>query len=130
LSGVIFIGPYAATKAAVVSISETLAQELALEGSPIGVSVLCPSSVDTRVMESERGRPAALGVEHRTDAAESFRLAIRDSFTGPSGLTPAEVAAETMDAIQSRRFWVITHRGEFAGAEARFADVLANFPAQ
>ena len=57
LSGVAFIGPYAATKAAIVSISETLAQELAIDELPIGVSVLCPSSVDTKVMESERGRP-------------------------------------------------------------------------
>src|SRR5436853_5069051 len=53
LSGVAFIGPYDATKVAVVSISETLAQELAIDQIPIGVSVLCPSSVDTRVMESE-----------------------------------------------------------------------------
>jgi NAD(P)-dependent dehydrogenase (short-subunit alcohol dehydrogenase family) len=128
LSGVLFIGPYAATKAAVVSISETLAQELELEGLPIGVSVLCPSSVDTRVMESERGRPAALGVEQRTDAAESFRLAIRESFTGPTGLTPAAVADTVMDAIRSRRFWVITHNSEQAGVEARFTNVLANFP--
>ena len=61
LSGVAFIGPYCATKVAVVSISETLAQELAIDETPIGVSVLCPSSVDTKVMESERGRPAELG---------------------------------------------------------------------
>ena len=74
LSGVAFIGPYCATKVAVVSISETLAQELAIEQLPIGVSVLCPSSVDTRVMESERGRPAERGVEHRTEMAESVRL--------------------------------------------------------
>ena len=128
LSGVIFIGPYAATKVAVVSVSETLAMELQLDGSPIGVSVLCPSSVDTRVMESERGRPAALGVEHRTEAAESFRLAIRGSFTGPTGLTPAAVAAMTLDAIRTGRFWVITHSSEQAGVEARCADMLANFP--
>ncbi len=128
LSGVVFIGPYAATKVAVVSISETLAQELALDGVPIGVSVLCPSSVDTRVMESERGRPAALGTEHRTDAAESFRLAIRDSFTGPTGLTPAAVAAMTIDAIRAGRFWIITHPGERAAVEARFTNALANFP--
>jgi NAD(P)-dependent dehydrogenase (short-subunit alcohol dehydrogenase family) len=128
LSGVLFIGPYAATKVAVVSISETLVQELALDGVPIGVSVLCPSSVDTRVMESERGRPAALGTEHRTDAAESFRLAIRDSFTGPTGLTPAAVAAMTIDAIRSARFWIITHPSERAAVEARFTNALANFP--
>ena len=128
LSGVIFIGPYAATKVAVVSVSETLALELQLDGSPIGVSVLCPSSVDTRVMESERGRPAALGVENRTEAAESFRLAIRGSFTRPTGLTPAAVAAMTLDAIRTGRFWVITHSSEQAGVEARCADMLANFP--
>jgi short-subunit dehydrogenase len=128
LSGVSFIGPYSATKVAVVSISETLSQELAADQVPISVSVLCPSSVDTRVMESERGRPAALGVEHRTEVAESVRLAIRDSFTGPTGLPPAEVAKQTVDAIRSRRFWIITHPGERSVVEARFADVLTNFP--
>jgi NAD(P)-dependent dehydrogenase (short-subunit alcohol dehydrogenase family) len=128
LSGVSFIGPYSATKVAVVSISETLSQELAVDQSPIGVSVLCPSSVDTRVMESERGRPAEFGTEHRTEVAESVRLAIRASFTGPTGLTPAEVAIRTLDAIRARRFWIITHPGERPVVEARFAEVLANFP--
>ena len=129
LSGVAFIGPYAATKVAVVSMSETLAQELALDQTPIGVSVLCPSSVDTRVMESERGRPPELGIEHRTETAESVRLAIRRSFTGPTGLTPAEVAVRTLEAIRAGRFWIITHPGERAAVEARGVDVLAHFPA-
>ena len=128
LSGVAFIGPYDATKVAVVSISETLAQELAIDQIPIGVSVLCPSSVDTRVMESERGRPSALGIEHRTEIAESVRLAIRESFTGPFGMTPAAVADRALEAIRARRFWIITHPGERAAVEARFTDILANFP--
>ena len=128
LSGVAFIGPYNATKVAVVSISETLSQELAIDQVPIGVSVLCPSSVDTRVMESERRRPSAFGVEHRTEIAESVRLAIRDSFTGPSGMTPAAVADRTLEAIRAARFWIITHPGERPAVDARFTDVLANFP--
>jgi NAD(P)-dependent dehydrogenase (short-subunit alcohol dehydrogenase family) len=128
LSGVAFIGPYSATKVAVVSISETLSQELAIDNVPIHVSVLCPSSVDTRVMESERGRPSKFGVEHRTESAETVRLAIRDSFTGPSGLTPAEVARRTLDAVRSGKFWIITHPGERPVAEARFTDILTNFP--
>ncbi len=128
LSGVAFIGPYAATKVAVVSISETLAQELAIEESPIGVSVLCPSSVDTKVMESERGRPTALGVEQRTEIAESVRLMIRDSFTGPTGLTPMQVAERVLDAIRSRRFWIITHDSELPVLETRLNEMLANFP--
>jgi NAD(P)-dependent dehydrogenase (short-subunit alcohol dehydrogenase family) len=130
LSGVAFIGPYCATKVAVVSISETLAQELAIDQTPIGVSVLCPSSVDTKVMESERGRPAALGVEHRTEMAESVRLMIREGFTGPTGLKPAQVASRVLDAIYNREFWIITHPGEAPTVEARFAGILAGFPGE
>ncbi len=128
LSGVAFIGPYAATKVAVVSISETLSQELAIDQVPIGVSVLCPSSVDTRVMESERARPADRGTERRSEVAESVRLAIRESFTGPSGLTSAQVAARTLHAIRGGQFWVITHPAERPLIEARFAGALAAFP--
>jgi NAD(P)-dependent dehydrogenase (short-subunit alcohol dehydrogenase family) len=128
LSGVMFIGSYAATKVAVVSISETLRQEFAFEGLPIRVSVLCPSSVDTNVMESERSRPPALGVEQRTEAAEGFRLAIKGSFTGPAGQSPEAVAATTLDAIRADRFWIITHAGERPIVEARNAEMLACYP--
>jgi NAD(P)-dependent dehydrogenase (short-subunit alcohol dehydrogenase family) len=128
VSGVAFIGPYSATKVAVVSISETLAQELAIEESAIGVSVLCPSSVDTKVMESERGRPAELGVEHRTEMAESVRLMIRDGFTGPTGLTPAQVATRVLTAIRNREFWIITHDDLLATVQTRFDGILAGFP--
>lgn len=128
LSGVAFIGPYAATKAAIVSISETLVQELAIDELPIGVSVLCPSSVDTKVMESERGRPDALGMEQRTEMAEAVRLMIRDSFTGPTGLTPAHVASRVLDAIRAGEFWIVTHPGEHPLVETRFAGALAAFP--
>ena len=130
LSGVAFIGPYCATKVAVVSISETLAQELAIEESPIGVSVLCPSSVDTKVMESERGRPAELGVEQRTEMPESVRLMIRDGFTGPTGQTPAQVATRVLEAIRNREFWIITHRDLVPTVETRFTGILAGFPAE
>jgi NAD(P)-dependent dehydrogenase (short-subunit alcohol dehydrogenase family) len=128
LSGVAFIGPYAATKVAVVSISETLSQEFGLAQLPIGVSVLCPSSVDTRVMESERSRPEPRGVEHRQESAEAVRLAIRESFTGPTGLTPAQVAQRVLEAIGNGEFWIITHPGERAAVEARVTGMLDHFP--
>jgi hypothetical protein len=95
---------------------------------PIGVSVLCPSSVDTHVMESERGRPAERGKEQRTELAESVRLSIRDSFTGPTGLTPQQVAARVLDAIRAGQFWIVTHPEERASVQARFANVLGSFP--
>lgn len=119
---------FAASGSAVVSISETLAQELAIEELPIGVSVLCPSSVDTRVMESERGRPAALGAEVRTEMAESVRLMIRAGFTGPSGLTPAQVAVRVLEAVRAGEFWIITHPDERPTVEARITGMRAGFP--
>ena len=128
MSGVPFIGPYAASKTAVVSISETLRQECAAYGLPIGVSVLCPSATDTRVLESERGRPIALGSEHRTDDAEAMRMAIKSLCTGPDGATPAHVAARTLEAIVAGEFWIIPNRGERSIVEARFAEALASFP--
>jgi len=128
MSGVPFIGPYAASKTAVVSISETLRQECAAYGLPIGVSVLCPSATDTRVLESERGRPVALGTERRTDDAEAMRMAIKSLCTGPDGATPAHVAARTLDAIRAGEFWIIPNRGERSIVETRFAEALASFP--
>jgi NAD(P)-dependent dehydrogenase (short-subunit alcohol dehydrogenase family) len=128
LSGTAFIGPYCATKAAVVSISETLVQELAVDESPIGVSVLCPSSVDTKVMESERNRPASFGVERRSESAESVRLMIREGFTGPTGQTPAQVAERVLQAVRNGEFWIITHDDLLPTIEARVTGMLAAFP--
>jgi NAD(P)-dependent dehydrogenase (short-subunit alcohol dehydrogenase family) len=128
LTGTAFIGPYCATKAAVVSISETLVQELAVDQTPIGVSVLCPSSVDTKVMESERNRPAARGVEHRTEMAESVRTMIRDGFTGPTGQTPAQVAERVLQAVRDGAFWIITHDDLLPTVRERVNGMLAAFP--
>jgi NAD(P)-dependent dehydrogenase (short-subunit alcohol dehydrogenase family) len=55
-----FLGMYAATKHAVVALSEALYHETKFTGAKIGVSVLCPAVVNTRIGESERNRPASL----------------------------------------------------------------------
>jgi NAD(P)-dependent dehydrogenase (short-subunit alcohol dehydrogenase family) len=127
-SGVPFLGPYAASKVAVVSISETLQRELSFSGAPIGVSVLCPSATDTRIMEAERNRPASIAPEARTADAEAWRLGIKASFTGPTGLTAAEVAGQVVDAVLHDRFWVITHDDLTPMIAERFADILRNTP--
>ena len=128
LSGIAYIGPYAVTKVGVVSLSETLRQELAIEGAPIGVSVLCPSATNTACMEGERNRPAAQGREARTDDAEQWRLAIKSGMTGPDGKEPAEVAAMVVDAVRTDRFWIVTHGDLRPAIEQRFADILAAVP--
>jgi len=127
-SGVPFIGPYAVSKVGVVSLSETLRDELRAAQSPIGVSVLCPGSVSTNVMEAERNRPSLFGSEKRTEIAEQVRLMIRDGLYGPDGKSPAEVADMVLDAIRRDRFWIITHASARATLEARFASILADVP--
>jgi NAD(P)-dependent dehydrogenase (short-subunit alcohol dehydrogenase family) len=123
-----FIGPYGVAKAAVVSLSETLAAELAMEQAPIGVSVLCPGSTQTNIMESERVRPADLGVEQRTADAEGLRRAIKESFSGESGLPASVVAERTLQAVRERRFWIFPHASERAIVEARVQRMLDAFP--
>ncbi len=129
-SGVPYIGPYAVAKVGVVSVSESLRAELAMAGSPIGVSVLCPGMTNTSVMESERNRPPQLGSETRTEDAEAMRLFIRDGFTGPTGKEPDEVAAMVVGAINSGRFWVISHADLRPTIETRFSEILAAIPAE
>ncbi len=127
-SGVPYIGPYAVAKVGVVSVSETLRAELAMAGSPIGVSVLCPGMTNTSVMEAERNRPTELGTESRTEDAENMRLYIRSGFTGPEGKEPDEVAAMVVDAIKNDRFWVISHSDLRPTIATRFAEILDAIP--
>jgi NAD(P)-dependent dehydrogenase (short-subunit alcohol dehydrogenase family) len=129
MGGVPFIAPYAAAKAAVVSLSETLRVELAMQGSPIRVSVLCPGSTVSNVMESERARPSDRGREQRTEDAEGMRLAIKSTFTGPDGLPAEAVAARTLEAVRDGRFWILSHPSEKPIVQHRVDEILGSFPA-
>ena len=76
-----FLGPYNATKQAVVGISETLFKDLQMAGSPVGVSVLCPGFVQTRIDESERNRPDWAPAQEG-EAADGLRGVIRALIVG------------------------------------------------
>jgi NAD(P)-dependent dehydrogenase (short-subunit alcohol dehydrogenase family) len=90
-------GPYGASKAAVLSLSESLHGELADEG--IGVSVLCPAYINSKIVAAQRNRPERFGPE----ADEPFgRLEVT------TGLSPDAVARHTIDAIRGRRLYVFT----------------------
>ena len=130
LTGAAVIGPYSATKAAVVSVSETLAQELAIDEIPIGVSVLCPSSVDTRMLESDRPDPRRSGSSSAPSWRETWHGMIKDGLTGPTGLPPAQVAERVLQAIRGGEFWIITHDDLLPTVRDRVKGMLAAFPGQ
>ncbi|MEO5840510.1 MAG: SDR family NAD(P)-dependent oxidoreductase [Acidimicrobiales bacterium] len=99
-------GAYAATKSAVVSISESLAHELQPDG--IGVSVVCPSGVATDIFGSN------------------------PSMRPPAGLMePAHAAQLILDGVLAGRFYVFTHTDESARARLfdRWARVERDFVA-
>jgi NAD(P)-dependent dehydrogenase (short-subunit alcohol dehydrogenase family) len=105
------LGPYAASKHAVVSVSESLALDLEQAGSPVGVSVLCPAFVRTRLHESTRVGPEGLDDVLRApgsglhDAQDLLGLLIETGFD-------VEIVTDAVvDAVRTGRFYVLTHPG-------------------
>lgn len=117
------IGPYNASKYAVVGIAETLRAELA--GSGVGVSVLCPGFVRTNIFTSQRNRPEDLvndteKAEARAANAEIVAIVEREA------ISPDDVAAEVVDAVVGDRFWIVTHPGMLDAYERKVTEVLAS----
>jgi NAD(P)-dependent dehydrogenase (short-subunit alcohol dehydrogenase family) len=103
------IAPYNIAKFGVVALSETVARELKLKRSPIGVSVLCPGAINTRIVESDRNRPADSAASHvETPEERRFRSGA-GTLLATRGLEPAAVAGMVVDAIRAQQFWVLTH---------------------
>jgi NAD(P)-dependent dehydrogenase (short-subunit alcohol dehydrogenase family) len=120
-----FMGPYTATKHAVVSISECLAKELELAGAKVGVSVLCPGFVKTQIAFSERNRPAELrrgGGGPATGPGPGLAQAIQQLVA--SGQSPEGIAEQVVNAIRASRFYVLTHPEMKPAIEHRMRDIL------
>jgi short-subunit dehydrogenase len=102
-----FMSTYNVSKHAVVTLSETLFADLALAGaSGVGVSVLCPGWVRTRIHEAARNRPGS------PDPDVDGPTAGFGDFVGAliaDGLDPDDVADQVIDAILTRRFYILTH---------------------
>jgi NAD(P)-dependent dehydrogenase (short-subunit alcohol dehydrogenase family) len=105
------LGVYNTTKYAVVGLSETLQKDL--RGHDIGVSVLCPMGVNTRIRQSERNRPATL--RNATAAREGAPVELIGRY-----LPPEHVAERVLRAIYANRLYVITHEEGLTPLKRRF----------
>ena len=108
------LGIYSASKAAVVSFSEMLRAELADEG--IGVSVLCPSTVSTRIWEANRNRPAELGSGEAVPRPDRINQAIDGLDVGPL----------VVRGILEDRAYIFTSDDARPRVETRSATILAD----
>lgn len=121
-----FLGPYNATKQAVVAISETLYKDLEASGvSGVGVSVLCPGFVQTRIAESERNRPP-WAPERDVEGATDMRGLIQDLVRG--GIPADQVAELVLDAVRTNTFYILTHPELRGALRTRFDDILEGRP--
>jgi NAD(P)-dependent dehydrogenase (short-subunit alcohol dehydrogenase family) len=104
------MGPYNASKAAVVALSETLRFELDAEGSKVGVSVLCPSWVRTNISTADRNRPERFAYTLDTDQmAQVIAYKTRRRQLTPVAADPSEIADQVCEAVKANRFYILTH---------------------
>lgn len=116
--------PYTATKFAVVAMSEGLMAQLQPIG--IGVSVLCPHFVRTRIGESGRNRQERYGHAEPLDPngpAAAFVAEIARQIE--AGRDPAEVAARVLNAIRNGELYIFTHPNMRELVDPRFAAIQA-----
>ena len=124
MQGEVGFSPYGASKFAVVGMSEGLSLQLKPHG--IGVSVLCPSYVRTRIGESGRNRPARYGQSQPLDPASPAAALVAEIARNiDAGLEPDTVAARVLAAIRDDELYIFTHPGMRAEVEGRFGAILA-----
>ena len=117
------MGIYGASKHAVVSMSETLYQDLSLVTQQVGASVLCPFFVPTGITQSHRNRPADMAAAKPT-RSQLIGQAMSDKAVGSGKVTAAEVAQKVFDAIAANQFYIYSHPKAIASVQTRMEDIL------
>jgi NAD(P)-dependent dehydrogenase (short-subunit alcohol dehydrogenase family) len=119
-----FMSVYDVAKHGVVALSESMYREFAATGAPIGVSVVCPGLIDTKIMRSSRNRPADLAEEGKYGPqAQAFAQSLEDRLAG--GYPPSEVADQVVHGIRDGRFYIVPAQPEIrAGAALRAQDII------
>ncbi len=119
------IGPYTASKHAVVSISETLVQDLAAAGANVGVSVLCPAFVRTRIHEARRNAPETAAEALSDESLPNFNWEVFSALV-EAGIDATIVADAVLEALLEDRFYILTHPETRQWAQSRFDTILGD----
>lgn len=118
-------GIYKVSKHGVVTLSETLADELKHKGSHIQVHILCPGWVRSSILDSERNRPSDLQNPNQEAHSQSSTVdsqIVREQMD--AGMAPAEVADHVYNAIQDGTFYILTHPELNTWVHARMEGIL------
>jgi NAD(P)-dependent dehydrogenase (short-subunit alcohol dehydrogenase family) len=118
------MGVYNVTKHAVVALSESLHHDLRVQGSPVGVSVLCPAYVPTGISNSERNRPKELQNSSKKSSQQEMLAQHLKKAVSSGKLTADDVARAVVAAIKENRFYILTHPRIKGAIQARMEDIL------
>jgi NAD(P)-dependent dehydrogenase (short-subunit alcohol dehydrogenase family) len=119
------MGVYNVSKHAVVSLSESLYQDLKLIGAPIGASVLCPYFVPTAINQSQRNRPADVQSDAKPTASQTAAHAMLDKAVNSGKVTAQQIAERTFDAIRDGSFYIYSHPGALENVQRRMEEIVA-----
>jgi len=117
------MGIYNVSKHAVVSLSETLYQDLSLVTDQVGASVLCPYFVATGINDSQRNRPGALQSDKPTKS-QLIGQAMIGKAVSSGKVTATEVAQKVFDAVAAGRFYIYSHPKAIGGVQTRLEDIM------
>jgi NAD(P)-dependent dehydrogenase (short-subunit alcohol dehydrogenase family) len=119
------MGIYNVSKHAVVSLTETLFQDLSLVTDQLGASVLCPFFVSTGIHQSDRNRPSGLQ-EAQTAKTRSQLVgeAMSAKAVGSGNVSAAEVAQKVFDAVAANRFYIYSHPKALKSVQTRMEDIV------
>ena len=117
------MGIYNVSKHAVVALSETLYQDLALVTDQISASVLCPYFVPTGISQSHRNRPADAAPAKPT-RSQLIGQAMSDKAVGSGRVSAADVAQKVFDAIAAGQFYIYSHPKAIGSVQVRLEDIM------
>ena len=118
------MGIYNVSKHAVVSLSETLYQDLKLVTDQVGASVLCPYFVPTGISHSERNRPAGMAEEKPTQS-QLIGQAMGAKAVSSGKVSAAQVAQMVFDAIAADQFYIYSHPRALGNVQTRMNAIVA-----
>jgi NAD(P)-dependent dehydrogenase (short-subunit alcohol dehydrogenase family) len=118
------MGAYNVSKHAVVSLSETLYQDLALVTQQVTASVLCPYFVPTGIHQSQRNRPPGAQAPAASTRSQRIAQTMLSKAVESGKVSAADVATLTFDALRDRRFYIYSHPQALAAVRTRLEDVM------
>ncbi|MFM0142887.1 SDR family oxidoreductase [Paraburkholderia sp. RL18-085-BIA-A] len=118
------MGPYNVSKHAVVSLTESLYQDLSLVTQQVACSVLCPYFVPTGIAKAHRNRPAELANDTPPTLSQRASRALSEKAVSSGKISAEEVAAMVFDGIRAEQFYIFSHPNALGAVKTRAEDIM------